>query len=160
MKDILLLLLILIIQSTRFTFFSIQGVKPDLVLLFVCIISLREGSIHGTVFGFIGGIAQDFLSNGLLGAGAFGKSLWGYLIGKSGQRLDTGSLPVQIGLIFFFSICDALLIHFLTWAFHHPSFLKGRLVFYIFGQAVYNCIIWPFFAYILASFERLLRARR
>ena len=75
-----LLLIILIIQSTRFDFWTIYGIKPDLVLLLLFVISFREGSIIGTAFGFFGGLAQDFLSNGILGSGAFAKSLWGRLM--------------------------------------------------------------------------------
>ena len=154
--NIVLLFFILLIQSTRFDFWSIHGVKPDLILLFVFIIGIKEGSIPGTLFGFMGGLAQDILSNGVLGAGAFGKSLWGYLTGKSNQRLDTGSMAVQIGLIFFFSVCDGLLIHLLTCKFKHPVNLQSGFIFYILGQAGYNCIIWPFFAYLLDSLERHL----
>ncbi|MGA1839576.1 MAG: rod shape-determining protein MreD [bacterium] len=151
---ICLLIIILIIQSTRFDFWSIYGVKPDLVLLLIFVISFREGSITGTVFGFIGGLAQDFFSNGLLGSGAFAKSLWGYLAGKSNQRLDTHSIVVQIGLLFCISVLDGLLIHCLIVILRHPVSFKGRIAYSIVFQAIYNCFIWPFFSYGLAFIEK------
>ncbi|MGA1864384.1 MAG: rod shape-determining protein MreD [bacterium] len=149
-----LLIIILIIQSTRFDFWSIYGVKPDLVLLFLLLVSFREGSITGTVFGFIGGLAQDFFSNSLLGSGAFAKSLWGYLAGKSNQRLDTHSIVVQTGLLFCISILDGLLINGLTGILRHPVSFKGRIAYFIVFQAIYNCLIWPFFSYGLAFIEK------
>ncbi|MBN2373339.1 rod shape-determining protein MreD [bacterium] len=151
---IVLLFLIILIQSTRFDFWAIRGIKPDLILLLIFAIAIKEGSISGTIFGFAGGIAQDIFSNGLLGAGAFAKSLWGYMMGKSNQRLDTGSMTVQILLILFFSICDGLLINLFMWGFRHPFKLQSRFIFFILGQAGYNCIIWPLFAYILDNMER------
>jgi rod shape-determining protein MreD len=153
---IVLLIIILFIQSTRFDFWSVYGVKPDLVLLLIFIISFREGRITGTVFGFIGGLAQDFFSNGLLGSGAFAKSLWGYLAGKSNQRLDTQSIVVQIGLLFCISILDGLLIHSLIGILKHPVSFKGRIAYFIVFQAIYNCFIWPFFSYGLACIEKRL----
>jgi len=146
----------LLIQSTRFDFWSIHGVKPDLILLLLFIISFRENSIIGTVFGFFGGLTQDLFSNSLLGSGAFAKSLWGYLIGKSDKRFDTNSLIVQIGLVFFISIGDGLLIHFLMELFHHPASFKGRVAFVVFGQALYNSLIWPLFYYGIARIEKRL----
>lgn len=109
------------------------------------------------MFGFIGGIIQDLFSNGILGAGAFGKSLWGYLIGKSTKRLDTASLPVQIGLVFFFSVFDGLLINLLGFIFHYSAFLKGKFLLDIFAQAIYNCIVWPIFTYVFVRIKNLLK---
>jgi rod shape-determining protein MreD len=151
---ICLLIIILLIQSTRFDFWSIYGVKPDLVLLLLFVISFREGSVTGTIFGFIGGLAQDFFSNGLLGAGAFAKSLWGYLVGKSNQRLDTHSIVVQISLLFCVSILDGLLIHGLIGILRYPVSFKGRTAYFIVFQTIYNCFIWPFFSYGLAFIEK------
>ena len=152
-----LLLLMILIQSTRFDFWAIRSIKPDFILLLLFIISIREGSIIGTIFGFFGGLAQDLFSNSLLGSGAFAKSLWGYLIGKSNKRFDTNSLIVQIGLIFFISIGDGLLIHHLMDLLNHPVSFKGRLVLVIFGQAIYNALIWPLFYYALERIEKRLR---
>ncbi len=149
-----LLIIILIIQSTRFDFWSIYGVKPDLVLLLLFVISFREGSITGTVFGFIGGLAQDFFSNGLLGSGAFAKSLWGFLAGKSNQRLDTHSMVVQIGLLFCISIFDGLLIHAIIGILRNSISFKERNVYFIFFQAIYNCLVWPFFSYALSRIKK------
>jgi len=153
---LLLLFFTLLVQSTKFDFMSIYGIKPDLVLIFVCFVSLREGGICGTIYGFVGGIIQDLFSNGLLGASAFAKSLWGYLIGKSIKRLDTTSVVAQLTLVFFFSIFDGSLICILNWAFLSFSFFKGSFVFYIFSQALYNCIVWPFFILISGKIEKAL----
>ncbi|MGA1845418.1 MAG: rod shape-determining protein MreD [bacterium] len=151
-----LLIIILLIQGTRFDFWSIYGVKPDLVLLFIFVISLREGSIPGTVFGFIGGLIQDLFSNGLLGSGAFSKSLWGYLVGKSNLRLDTNSPVVQFGLLFCISMGDGLLIHLLDWMLRHHGSFGGRVAYYVVWQAVYNCCVWPIFSYVLARIDKRL----
>lgn len=151
---IALLFILVILQSSRFEIMSIYGIKPDFIMLFVCLISLYGGGIEGTVFGFLGGTIQDLLSGGLFGAGAFSKTLCGYLLDKSTKRLDIETLPVQLLLVLFFSVFDGIIIFFFHWAFDYASFFKGRFIIRILGQAIYNVLIWPFFIFIVSKCKR------
>lgn len=154
-----LLFLLLFIQSTRFDFWRIYGIKPDLILLFVFMVGFQEESIKGTLFGFIAGLCQDMLSNGLLGSSAFCKSIWGYLAGKSNRRFDTGSITVQIGLICFFSLGDGLLMNMLAWTFHLSMPARPKIIYGILGQAGYNTICWPFYFLLIKGLEKRLKIK-
>lgn len=137
---------IIIIQTTRFEFWSIYKIKPDLILLATCLFGLLRGSASGVTFGFFLGLIQDAFSSGLFGAQSFSKAIWGYASGRSVLKLNPGYPMVQLTLISIFSIGDALLIYILHSTFIDSAHLSNNrlLLFSILGQTAYNLAIWPF----------------
>ena len=81
--DILLSVLVLLLQTTRARFLVIQGIVPDLVLLWVVTIAIRRGQIPATIAGFSLGLALDLISgpDGVLGLAALSKTVGGFLAG-------------------------------------------------------------------------------
>jgi rod shape-determining protein MreD len=81
--DILLSLLALVLQTTVVRFLAIQGIVPDLVLLWVIMLAIRRGQIPATIAGFLLGLALDFISgpDGVLGLTAMAKTVGGFLAG-------------------------------------------------------------------------------
>jgi rod shape-determining protein MreD len=81
--DILLSVLVLLLQTTLGRFLVIQGIVPDLVLLWVITIAIRRGQIPATIAGFSLGLALDLISgpDGVLGLAALGKTVGGFLAG-------------------------------------------------------------------------------
>jgi rod shape-determining protein MreD len=82
-SDILLSLLALLLQTTVARFLSIQGIVPDLVLLWIVYLAIRRGQIRATVAGFILGLTLDLVSgpDGMVGLAALTKTLAGFLAG-------------------------------------------------------------------------------
>jgi len=81
--DILLSVLVLLLQTTLARFLVIQGIVPDLVLLWVITIAIRRGHIPATIAGFSLGLALDLISgpDGVLGLAALSKTVGGFLAG-------------------------------------------------------------------------------
>jgi len=81
--DILLSVLVLLLQTTLARFLVIQGIVPDLVLLWVITIAIRRGQIPATIAGFSLGLALDLISgpDGVLGLAALSKTVGGFLAG-------------------------------------------------------------------------------
>jgi len=81
--DILLSVLVLLLQTTLARFLVIQGIVPDLVLLWVITIAIRRGQIPATIAGFSLGLALDLISgpDGVLGLAALSKTIGGFLAG-------------------------------------------------------------------------------
>lgn len=77
----LILIVLLIVQKTLIPFISLAGVTPDVLLIFVVVIALREGQIPGTVLGFIIGLVVDIVSGDFLGLGALTKTIAGFTAG-------------------------------------------------------------------------------
>jgi rod shape-determining protein MreD len=67
-----------VIQSSLLSQFSLVGARFNLILLVVISWSLLRGAREGIVWGFIGGLALDFLSGATLGNCAFTLTLVAY----------------------------------------------------------------------------------
>jgi rod shape-determining protein MreD len=81
--DILLSIVVLVLQTTVVRFLAIQGIVPDIVLLWIIIIAVRQGQIPATIAGFLLGLALDLISgpDGVLGLAALTKTVGGFLAG-------------------------------------------------------------------------------
>jgi rod shape-determining protein MreD len=60
---------------------AVMGVKPDLIIITLCYISMREGRRRGVIWGFTAGVVEDLLSHSLLGAGALARSVSTFMAG-------------------------------------------------------------------------------
>jgi rod shape-determining protein MreD len=110
----------------------------DLPLIVVVYIALRRDALLAVAVGTVAGLATDVLSNGLLGAGGFSKTLTAYLVAALVTRvmLDNPLLriPVMAGAAAF----DALIFVFLHRLLgQYPTPIGGALV----ETAAYK-IIW------------------
>ncbi|MCK4449775.1 MAG: rod shape-determining protein MreD, partial [Anaerolineae bacterium] len=64
---ILLLIAIVIIQTTAMPHLTVMGVKPDLMLLMVISWSLLRGAQEGAIWALVGGIGLDLVSGAPFG---------------------------------------------------------------------------------------------
>jgi len=107
-KPLLVGLLVLLFQSFLSRYLTIRGIKPDLLLIYLIYIAMRNGSMTGIICGFIIGFIEDLTSAGsLFGLAPLTKSITGFLIG----RLH-GKFPRMSPLVFHFAWVTILLIHF------------------------------------------------
>ena len=81
--DILLSIVIFVLQTTVVRFLAIQGIVPDIVLLWIITLAIRRGQITATIAGFLLGLALDLISgpDGVLGLSALTKTVAGFLAG-------------------------------------------------------------------------------
>ncbi|MBI2874378.1 MAG: rod shape-determining protein MreD [Firmicutes bacterium] len=76
----------LIIQSGVFPLFSVNGIKPDLLLLLVIAFAVQRGGETGAVLGLVTGLIQDIVFGHVLGLFAGSKMVTGALAGLIGRR--------------------------------------------------------------------------
>jgi len=88
-----------LLQSTVLNFISINGVKPDLVLVLVILNGFFRGTREGAFWGFVGGILQDLISGGYFGIYALTNMTAGYLGGLGEGRLYRDSRLIAAGLV-------------------------------------------------------------
>ena len=97
------------LQTTVLPFFSIEGVVPDLITIWIVFLSLEEGQIAGSVSGFISGLIIDFISGDFLGLGALAKTCCGFIGGYFYDEFKTGKI---LGTYrFFFAVLISSFIH-------------------------------------------------
>ncbi len=83
----LLLVLLVLLQTTVFPHLRIAGVVPDLGLVVAVALATRYGPELGAGFGFAAGLASDLFLQTPLGLGALAFGLTAYLVGLSQNAL-------------------------------------------------------------------------
>jgi len=70
-----------LLQLTFVPFFSINGATPDVILIVIMIVSIREGRIWGVICGFIMGLCFDFFGTGFVGVSSLANSVAAFSAG-------------------------------------------------------------------------------
>src|SRR6266571_2612677 len=71
----------IVLQSTVFGQIKLFGTKPELLYIVTVLLAIIEGPQEGMLFGFFGGMAQDFFLNQPKGVTALTLTLLGYTMG-------------------------------------------------------------------------------
>ena len=146
-----LFLLVLLIESNFSKFYALGNYTPDLFVILVIYISLREGKISGTISGFSIGLIQDLIfSVGFLGLSSFSKSLSGFLVGfftnsRRARKYPGILIPAIIGIS---------VSHIFTSVFRSAGSEEGIIssVFRVsLPSAIYTLIVANFVLMILKS---------
>jgi rod shape-determining protein MreD len=98
--------LTLLLQAGLVQHLGILGIRPDLMVLLLVLLSLRRGPVTGTIFGFLLGFLQDVLVPQTLGMNTLAKSVVGYGVGRVSQNLVVEGPPLHVLLIL-----AAVLVH-------------------------------------------------
>src|SRR3972149_9625523 len=104
LRSILIVLGLLLLQTTFVPLLSLGGTVPDLLLIWVVFTALRRGQVETTVAGFLAGLLQDLVSTQLFGLAALSKTVAGFLAGyfynenKTDQTLGTYRFFLLFGL--------------------------------------------------------------
>ncbi|MGD8778660.1 MAG: rod shape-determining protein MreD [Ignavibacteria bacterium] len=70
-----------VIQLTLIPLMSVDFIVPDLIIIYLVYLTLKNGQIYGTVYGFVFGFLFDLISGGLLGSSMFAKTLSAFVAG-------------------------------------------------------------------------------
>jgi rod shape-determining protein MreD len=99
LKLLVLVLLVLLLQTTVIHRVRILGVGPDLSILLVVYIGLWRGAIAGTTGGFLIGILQGLSTPVHFGSHALANSIVGFGVGRIGPHVVRESLATQAAII-------------------------------------------------------------
>ena len=115
-KSGIIVLILIALQLTLIPLVSINGIIPDLVVIYVVIYAMRNGQLKGTFFGFIVGLFFDLFSGGLLGSAMFAKTLAGFVAGyfhKDDEEDIFSNTILFTSIIFISSLIDSFFYAFL-----------------------------------------------
>jgi rod shape-determining protein MreD len=99
-----IVLVLVVLQATFIPLLSINGVIPDLLMLWVVYNGIRRGQIEGVTGGFFVGLLQDLITTQFFGLAALSKSMAGFLAGyffnenKTALTLGTYQYLLILGL--------------------------------------------------------------
>lgn len=140
---VLVIFFTIFFQSSALNILVIAHIKPDLVLIVACYIGLYWGEKTGTCLGFLLGLLQDIFSGGLLGLNALTKTLFSYLCGKAGKRLNIKNMIIQVLLIAFSSLLEGILFLFVLRIFHLRKEIHETFFHLVLPQTLYTMILTP-----------------
>lgn len=153
--------LAVILQSTLRAFWP-PSVYADLPLIIVVYFSLRRDPVLAVVLGTVAGLATDVLSNGLLGAGGFTKTLTAYLIAAIVTRIMLDNPLLRIPVLAGATAFDSLIYVFLHRLLGQPlTPLAGNYAETIAFRIIWTTVVGTAIAYVLdIFFSESARQRR
>ena len=152
----LLLGLAFVLQATWLDFVSVSALKPDLILLIIIVIALREGPILATLLGFSIGLLQDTYAPADFGLNALLKCTAGFAVGHGRSRVVSDNIQVQVALVFFTVLLHDLLYYAITDAISIVE-VPYFWIRYGIGRAVYTGLLGALAYALLPLRQRLIR---
>jgi len=133
----------IVLQSTVFGQIKLFGTKPELLYIVTVLLAIIEGPQEGMLFGFFGGMAQDFFLNQPKGVTALTLTLLGYTMGLARQYIVSPSpilptLLVAVGT--FCAVCFYEVVRFLLGDLELSSVEFFRIAILI---AAYDALLTP-----------------
>ncbi len=74
-------LLLLLIQTQVMHLLTLEGITPDILVIWIVYIAVREGQLPATIWGFAIGMLYDLATGSFIGLSAFSKTLCGFSAG-------------------------------------------------------------------------------
>lgn len=152
----LLLGLAFVLQATWLDFVSVSALKPDLILLIIIVIALREGPILATLLGFSIGLLQDTYAPADFGLNALLKCTAGFAVGHGRSRVVSDNIQVQVALVFFTVLLHDLLYYAITGAISLVQ-VPYFWIRYGIGRAIYTGLLGALAYALLPLRQRLIR---
>jgi rod shape-determining protein MreD len=135
------LLLCALTQAALLAPFSLGGIRPDLFLLLVFLVSQRVSPETATALGFVIGLCQDGLSGGPLGLRAFTDSLMGFLTSRLSHHVYTDRPLAVLWLLLGGSAGAGCITLALLSFFLGPPSLVSAFLFVIVPEALYTAAV-------------------
>ncbi|MDD2510175.1 MAG: rod shape-determining protein MreD [Syntrophomonas sp.] len=162
MRYLLLFLLpftAILLQSTVFSFYSIKGTLPDLVLVFVVFFALINGARGGTIYGFLCGLFEDLYLGRFIGVNALSKALTAYLVGHFQDRVFKENILVALVTVMLGTIINSLVVFFLALFTHDIFNVDMSIAVTVLYQCIYNTVLaLPLYLwYYNSSYKGVLR---
>ena len=152
----LLLGLAFVLQATWLDFVSVSALKPDLILLIIIVIALREGPILATLLGFSIGLLQATYAPADFGLNALLKCTAGFAVGHGRSRVVSDNIQVQVALVFFTVLLHDLLYYAITDAISLVE-VPYFWIRYGIGRAIYTGLLGALAYALLPLRQRLIR---
>ncbi len=147
----------LILQSSYFDYFSLLGVKPDIILVCLVFYTVFNGPVKGGIIGAVVGLIEDLFMGQYIGPMLILRLLTGGGVGYFSRNFYKESILIPMAVLFavsfmsntFLWIFNSLMKNYISWMY----LIKVSLL-----QGAYNMIFMPIF--YLIKRKVLLRENR
>jgi len=143
-RNILIIALALLLQSTLFGRFSVWGIRPDLAMLALILLVIDSGQVESVLYGFFIGFIQDVYTPEFLGFNSFTMSLMAFLLDNIKERLTVENYSVKAVVTF-----TACIVHDIIFLSFYTKFERSMMVSLFVREsipgAVYTSVILVLF---------------
>lgn len=108
-----LMIVVGILQTSLFSKMMILNAMPNLVFVTVCTIAYFFGSEDGLLFGVVGGLTLDILTEYMLGTNALLFAITGFIIGFFPRKNFWDKLPIAFGIVMAAVFSEQMVAYFL-----------------------------------------------
>ena len=138
---ILLPILSIFLQSSVFSYFSIYGVFPDILLIFVVFYALLYKISAATTYGFLCGLLEDLFVGSMIGANALAKGVAAYVISRLQVQVFKENLLVGVLGVFIATFINSLIIILISLAAGKNILFNNALLWGVSFQTLYNIVL-------------------
>jgi rod shape-determining protein MreD len=160
----IIIIIFTLLQTTIFNYIRIFSVKPELLLIFVCVISYFRGSKEGMVIGLITGLLGDLLGGAVIGFYGLIYMYAGFIVGSINRKMLWDNLIIVMIITIIISMPFEYLTYLLSKFGYYVSGktdsmrLEFGTVFVklILPQTLYNIILLPLIYLICTMVDKFL----
>lgn len=156
LKYVILLAVLIVVQDSFIWLIAISkyNIAPDLVIIVIIYIGIKNGQIEGMVFGFFSGIILDFLSGSFIGLSALSYSIAGFIGGYFKRDISEPRyrMTSMLGIIF---LCTLI-----SYSIFYSIYFQGTMmpfteifIKHIITTAVYTTVFALIFVIIFNTLE-------
>ncbi len=124
----------------------IHGARPDIVMVLVCLYTLRHGQVRGVALGVCAGLLIDTANGFILGPNILSKAMVAFLTGTIKDNLYQWNAFINALVVTVLSVVDIFLIFITFEIFSKVSFL-GRswdnLILQVLYTLVTSMVLYP-----------------
>jgi rod shape-determining protein MreD len=149
-KNIIILVVLVFFQKTLISYISLSSVNitPDIILIFIMAISVKEGRLSGSLYGFFTGLLFDLLSGSFLGLSALCYSITSFIAGNFKTENNKFLTKYYFILIVLFGAIISNLIYFTFYFQGSPIEISKVILNFVLTSATYTAILSIFYVII------------
>jgi rod shape-determining protein MreD len=150
-RSALVVLGLLLLQTTFLPFITLGGYLPDLFIIYLVYIALRRGQIEATISGFIIGLLQDVITTHFFGLAAISKTIAGFVAGYFYNENTVEQTLGSYRYVMLVALCSVVhnLLYFIFFFQGGGGSVFGSTIESTIGMTLYTCVIsvLPMFFY-------------
>ena len=141
--SLLLVLILVILQSTLFYFAASRVVIPDFALIVVAFCGARKGMQEGQLLGFFNGLAEDFITASFPGFNALIKTIIGFLAGTIKNKMLFDPVIFPSLFIFFVTLLKGILAAITAYLFFPEGYFPAVFSSSFLMEIILNALFAP-----------------
>lgn len=136
----LLIMGMLVAQTTLLPLIAYNGIKPDLLLIITVSAGLLFGREHGVGIGFFAGLLQDLAAGGVFGLNTLSKLLLGFAAGSAERKVFKEHILLPLAAMMLATTLNYVLMLMLLFIFGHKVEFMNAIVHNLVPLIAYNMI--------------------